>query len=153
MLCNREGALFAMKQRIFITCYLKLLFEKKKKRKNFSLLSSFKTFLFSGPQKFLPPLVYHWRLGRCLAALQTILGVAITVLSLWLLLWAPHLPITDNPYWSGMPVSISTIIDNHLSFFIPRRRVKEFHSFICSYCSRVVLASAYYVASRRNILV
>ncbi|XP_031366246.1 uncharacterized protein LOC116185614 isoform X3 [Apis dorsata] len=59
------------------------------------------------PQKFLPPLVYHWRLGRCLAALQTILGVAITVLSLWLLLWAPHLPITDNPYWSGMPLLLS----------------------------------------------
>lgn len=59
------------------------------------------------PQKFLPPLVYHWRLGRCLAALQTILGVAITSLSLWLLLWTPHLPVADNPYWSGMPLLFS----------------------------------------------
>ncbi|KZC08271.1 PREDICTED: uncharacterized protein LOC107186599 [Dufourea novaeangliae] len=59
------------------------------------------------PQKFLPPLVYHWRLGRCLAALQTILGVAVTALSLWLLLWAPHLPVVDNPYWSGMPLLLS----------------------------------------------
>ncbi|XP_068967730.1 uncharacterized protein [Bombus flavifrons] len=59
------------------------------------------------PQKFLPPLVYHWRLGRCLAALQTILGIAITSLSLWLLLWAPHLPVADNPYWSGMPLLLS----------------------------------------------
>ncbi|XP_076649737.1 uncharacterized protein LOC143357263 [Halictus rubicundus] len=59
------------------------------------------------PQKFLPPLVYHWRLGRCLAALQTILGIAITALSLWLLLWAPHLPVADNPYWSGMPLLLS----------------------------------------------
>ncbi|CAK9797588.1 hypothetical protein ANTQUA_LOCUS1240 [Anthophora quadrimaculata] len=59
------------------------------------------------PQKFLPPLVYHWRLGRCLAALQTILGVAVTSLSLWLLLWAPHLPVADNPYWSGMPLLLS----------------------------------------------
>ena len=67
-------------------------------------------FFFSGPQKFLPPLVYHWRLGRCLAALQTILGVAITSLSLWLLLWAPHLPVADNPYWSGMPVNIQATI-------------------------------------------
>lgn len=58
-------------------------------------------------QKFLPPLVYHRRLARCLAALQTILGVAITALSLWLLLWAPNLPITDNPYWSGMPLLLS----------------------------------------------
>ncbi|XP_043248578.1 uncharacterized protein LOC122395223 [Colletes gigas] len=59
------------------------------------------------PQKFLPPLVYHWRLGRCLAALQTIIGVAVTSLSLWLLLWAPHLPVADNPYWSGMPLLLS----------------------------------------------
>ncbi|XP_054013197.1 uncharacterized protein LOC128895018 [Hylaeus anthracinus] len=59
------------------------------------------------PQKFLPPLVYHGRLGRCLAALQTILGVAVTSLSLWLLLWAPHLPVADNPYWSGMPLLLS----------------------------------------------
>ncbi|KAI4503816.1 hypothetical protein M0802_001219 [Mischocyttarus mexicanus] len=54
-------------------------------------------------QKFLPPLVYHGQLGRCLAALQTIIGIAIISLSLWLLLWTPNLPITDNPYWSGMP--------------------------------------------------
>ncbi|XP_076763947.1 uncharacterized protein LOC143431249 isoform X2 [Xylocopa sonorina] len=59
------------------------------------------------PQKFLPPLVYHWRLGRCLAALQTIIGVAVISLSLWLLLWAPHLPVADNPYWSGMPLLLS----------------------------------------------
>ncbi|KAG7189820.1 hypothetical protein KM043_017480 [Ampulex compressa] len=59
------------------------------------------------PQKFLPPLVYHRRLGRCLAALQTIVGVAVTFLSLWLLLWAPHLPVMDNPYWSGMPLLLS----------------------------------------------
>ncbi|XP_043666179.1 uncharacterized protein LOC122628210 [Vespula pensylvanica] len=58
-------------------------------------------------QKFLPPLVYHRQLARCLAALQTILGIAITSLSLWLLLWAPNLPITDNPYWSGMPLLLS----------------------------------------------
>lgn len=58
-------------------------------------------------EKFLPPLVYHRRLARCLAALQTILGIAVTFLSLWLLLWAPHLPIVDNPYWSGMPLLMS----------------------------------------------
>nr|XP_050846839.1 sarcospan isoform X2 [Vespula vulgaris] len=61
----------------------------------------------TGAQKFLPPLVYHRQLARCLAALQTILGIAITSLSLWLLLWAPNLPITDNPYWSGMPLLLS----------------------------------------------
>ncbi|XP_011050241.1 PREDICTED: uncharacterized protein LOC105143552 isoform X1 [Acromyrmex echinatior] len=59
------------------------------------------------PEKFLPPLIYHRRLARCLAALQTILGVAVISLSLWLLLWAPHLPVMDNPYWSGMPLLMS----------------------------------------------
>ncbi|KAL6422667.1 hypothetical protein ACFW04_010718 [Cataglyphis niger] len=58
-------------------------------------------------EKFLPPLIYHRQLARCLAALQTILGIAITLLSLWLLLWAPHLPITDNPYWSGVSLLMS----------------------------------------------
>ncbi|KAL0116241.1 hypothetical protein PUN28_011226 [Cardiocondyla obscurior] len=59
------------------------------------------------PEKFLPPLIYHRRLARCLAALQTILGIAVISLSLWLLLWAPHLPVMDNPYWSGMPLLMS----------------------------------------------
>ncbi|RLU19137.1 hypothetical protein DMN91_009495 [Ooceraea biroi] len=59
------------------------------------------------PEKFLPPLLYHQRLARCLATVQTILGVAIIALSLWLLLWAPHLPIVDNPYWSGAPLLMS----------------------------------------------
>ncbi|XP_011629556.1 uncharacterized protein LOC105422035 isoform X2 [Pogonomyrmex barbatus] len=59
------------------------------------------------PEKFLPPLIYHRRLARCLAAFQTILGIAVTSLSLWLLLWAPHLPVVDNPYWSGMPLLMS----------------------------------------------
>jgi hypothetical protein len=63
--------------------------------------------LFLGPEKLLPLLLYHQRLARCLATIQIILGVAVTSLSLWLLLWAPHLPVTDNPYWSGIPVSDS----------------------------------------------
>ncbi|TGZ46179.1 Uncharacterized protein DBV15_06525 [Temnothorax longispinosus] len=59
------------------------------------------------PEKFLPPLIYHRRLARCLAVFQAILGVAVISLSLWLLLWTPHLPVMDNPYWSGMPLLMS----------------------------------------------
>ncbi|KAH0946929.1 hypothetical protein HN011_000377 [Eciton burchellii] len=59
------------------------------------------------PEKLLPLLLYHQRLARCLATIQIILGVAVTSLSLWLLLWAPHLPVTDNPYWSGIPLLMS----------------------------------------------
>ncbi|XP_029665594.1 uncharacterized protein LOC115236998 [Formica exsecta] len=58
-------------------------------------------------EKFLPPLIYHQQLARCLAVLQTSLGIAVTFLSLWLLLWAPNLPITDNPYWSGISLLMS----------------------------------------------
>ncbi|XP_011882855.1 PREDICTED: uncharacterized protein LOC105570338 isoform X2 [Vollenhovia emeryi] len=59
------------------------------------------------PEKFLPPLIYHRQLAGCLAALQAILGAAVMSLSLWLLLWAPHLPIIDNPFWSAMPLLMS----------------------------------------------
>ncbi|EFN83903.1 hypothetical protein EAI_00457 [Harpegnathos saltator] len=60
-----------------------------------------------GPEKFLPPLVYYRRTARCLATLQTILGIAVIVLSLWLLLWTPSLPVINNPYWSGIPLLLS----------------------------------------------
>lgn len=59
---------------------------------------------FSVPRKIQQPLLRHRRLSRFLASMQIILGVVVTSLSLWLLLWAPNLPVTDNPYWSGMPV-------------------------------------------------
>ncbi|XP_032682039.1 uncharacterized protein LOC116849221 [Odontomachus brunneus] len=58
-------------------------------------------------EKFLPPLVYYRRTAQCLAALQTILGVTVIVLSLWLLLWTPNLPVINNPYWSGIPLLLS----------------------------------------------
>ncbi|XP_034947734.1 uncharacterized protein [Chelonus insularis] len=59
------------------------------------------------PRKSRPPLLRRRKLASSLAALQTILGVVITSLSLWLLLWAPNLPFLDNPYWSGMPLLFS----------------------------------------------
>ncbi|XP_011315260.1 uncharacterized protein [Fopius arisanus] len=58
-------------------------------------------------KKSRPPLLRHRKLARTLAALQTILGIAVTSLSLWLLLWSPNLPLGDNPYWSGMPLLVS----------------------------------------------
>ncbi|XP_024946900.1 sarcospan isoform X2 [Cephus cinctus] len=59
------------------------------------------------PRKSQPPLLRHRKLARCLAVMQTVLGIAVTSLSLWLLLWSPNLPLTDNPYWSGMPLLLS----------------------------------------------
>ncbi|XP_057333351.1 uncharacterized protein LOC130672688 [Microplitis mediator] len=59
------------------------------------------------PRKSRPPLLRRRKLSSTLAALQTIIGIAVTSLSLWLLLWAPNLPFLDNPYWSGMPLLFS----------------------------------------------
>ncbi|KAH0535314.1 uncharacterized protein LOC123267833 [Cotesia glomerata] len=59
------------------------------------------------PRKSRPPLLRRRKLSSTLAAIQTILGIAVTSLSLWLLLWAPNLPFMDNPYWSGMPLLFS----------------------------------------------
>ncbi|XP_063986404.1 sarcospan isoform X5 [Diachasmimorpha longicaudata] len=58
-------------------------------------------------RKSRPPLLRHRKLARTLAAAQTILGIAVTSLALWLLLWSPNLPLSDNPYWSGMPLLLS----------------------------------------------
>ncbi|XP_046465480.1 uncharacterized protein [Neodiprion pinetum] len=54
-----------------------------------------------------PTLLVHRVLARCLAAVQLILGMAVTSLALWFLVWAPNLPITDIPYWSGIPLLLS----------------------------------------------
>ncbi|XP_048515307.1 uncharacterized protein LOC105684997 [Athalia rosae] len=59
------------------------------------------------PRKSHPPLLRHRVLARTLAAVQTIFGLAVTALALWLLLWAPNLPVTDVPYWSGIPLLLS----------------------------------------------
>ncbi|XP_015127183.1 uncharacterized protein LOC107048512 isoform X2 [Diachasma alloeum] len=58
-------------------------------------------------RKSRPPLLRHRKLARTLAAVQTILGIAVTSLALWLLLWSPNLPLSDNPHWSGMPLLLS----------------------------------------------
>ncbi|XP_043286568.1 uncharacterized protein [Venturia canescens] len=58
-------------------------------------------------RKSQPPLLRHRRLANVLAAMQIVLGLAVTSLAFWLLLWAPNLPPIDNPYWSGMPLLLS----------------------------------------------
>jgi hypothetical protein len=57
------------------------------------------------PRKYHPPVLRHHRLATALAALQVLLGVAVSSLAVWLLLWAPNLRVRDIPYWSGLPVS------------------------------------------------
>jgi len=57
------------------------------------------------PRKYHPPVLRHHRLATALAALQVLLGIAVTSLAVWLLVWAPNLRVRDIPYWSGLPVS------------------------------------------------
>jgi hypothetical protein len=57
------------------------------------------------PRKYHPPVLRHHRLATARAALQVLLGVAVSSLAVWLLLLAPNLRVRDIPYWSGLPVS------------------------------------------------
>ncbi|KAJ9586794.1 hypothetical protein L9F63_019614, partial [Diploptera punctata] len=62
------------------------------------------------PRKYHPPFIRHHRLARALAALQVVLGIAVSSLAVWLLVWAPNLRIRDIPYWSGLPLLASGIM-------------------------------------------
>ncbi|XP_075229308.1 uncharacterized protein LOC142328970 isoform X2 [Lycorma delicatula] len=61
-------------------------------------------------RKHMPHVLRQYRLGRALAALQTLLGCAISTLATWLLVWAPRLSTRDIPYWSGFPLLFSGIL-------------------------------------------
>ncbi|XP_022199782.2 uncharacterized protein LOC111056699 isoform X2 [Nilaparvata lugens] len=61
-------------------------------------------------RKYHPHVMRHHRLGRALAALQALIGGAVTTLALWLIIWTPRLPTRDVPYWSGLPLLLSGIL-------------------------------------------
>lgn len=62
------------------------------------------------PRKYLPHVLERHRLASSLLVLQLLMGIAISTLTGWLLLWAPNLPFRDVPYWSGTPVLFSAVI-------------------------------------------
>ncbi|GJQ71128.1 hypothetical protein Trydic_g1032 [Trypoxylus dichotomus] len=62
------------------------------------------------PKKSLPPIIRFHKLAKALVALQTVLGTALCLLSIWLLMWTPRLKTRDNPYWSGFPLLLSGIV-------------------------------------------
>ncbi|RZF46392.1 hypothetical protein LSTR_LSTR007925 [Laodelphax striatellus] len=61
-------------------------------------------------RKHHPHVMRHHRLGRALAALQALIGGAVTTLAMWLIIWTPRLPTRDVPYWSGLPLLLSGIL-------------------------------------------
>lgn len=59
---------------------------------------------FSVPRKSQPPIMRYHRLAKAHVGLQTLLGVLLCFLSLWLIMWAPNIRTRDNPFWSAIPV-------------------------------------------------
>lgn len=61
-------------------------------------------FSLSGTIRPNPLDITHPYLAKLLLILQIVLGICITCLALWILLWAPNTRTRDNPYWSGLMV-------------------------------------------------
>lgn len=61
------------------------------------------------PRKYLPPVLRHHKTATFLVVSQLLLGLAVLSLGIWLLFWAPHLRVRDNPYWSGGPLLLCGI--------------------------------------------
>lgn len=66
-------------------------------------------------------------LAKFLVFFQILSGVLISCIGLWLVIWAPHTRIQDNPYWSGLMLVFSGAIAMILLDFrrSPRQRVRE----------------------------
>lgn len=62
------------------------------------------------PRKYMPPVLHHHKLAKSLVALQTLIGVAVSTLAVWLIVWAPSLHFRDIPYWSGGPLLLSGVL-------------------------------------------
>lgn len=50
--------------------------------------------------------IFYPKLATSFLVLQILMGLLITAIGLWFLLWAPNTRIQDNPYWSGLIVSV-----------------------------------------------
>ncbi|XP_050513383.1 uncharacterized protein LOC126889295 [Diabrotica virgifera virgifera] len=56
----------------------------------------------------IPSALQYYKIVRLLLIAILIVGLAMCILSLWLLLWTPNLRSRDNPGWSGIPVLVSS---------------------------------------------
>lgn len=64
----------------------------------------------SGATRPNPLDITHPYIAKLLLILQIVIGICITCLALWILLWAPNTRTRDNPYWSGLMVRIVLIL-------------------------------------------
>ncbi|XP_026477558.1 uncharacterized protein LOC113383510 [Ctenocephalides felis] len=59
------------------------------------------------PRKYLPPVVRPYKVALTLACMELASGIALSLLALWLLMWAPNADPRHNPYWSGLTLALS----------------------------------------------
>ncbi|KAI5756024.1 hypothetical protein M8J77_021443 [Diaphorina citri] len=59
------------------------------------------------PHKYLPPIIRYHRVAKKLVVLQLILGVIITCISVWLVIFCSTLYTRDTPHWSGIPLILA----------------------------------------------
>ncbi|XP_040577368.1 uncharacterized protein [Lepeophtheirus salmonis] len=59
------------------------------------------------PRKYLPPVVEQSALGTTLVSIQFIIGIIITALAGYSLIWSPHLVAQDVPHYSGLTFLLS----------------------------------------------
>ncbi|KAG8311422.1 hypothetical protein J6590_043340 [Homalodisca vitripennis] len=62
------------------------------------------------PRKYLPPILYHHKLAKGLAGLQTLVGAAVVTVSSWIYIYSPSLSFRDIPFWSGLPLLLSGLL-------------------------------------------
>lgn len=68
-------------------------------------------------------------LAKIVLVWKMIIGVCLTTLGVWLLLWAPSTRTRDNPYWSGAILIASGFLGLFLLSFKRKRSTKLKGSF------------------------
>nr|XP_022910054.1 uncharacterized protein LOC111421144 isoform X1 [Onthophagus taurus]XP_022910055.1 uncharacterized protein LOC111421144 isoform X1 [Onthophagus taurus] len=89
------------------------------------------------PKKSLPPIIRFHKLAKGLAALHTLLGVALCFLSLWLFVWTPNLKARDNCFWSALPLLCSGVA-GLLLLYCCRKEYPGMPGGNCVYSSKVL---------------
>ncbi|XP_076272997.1 uncharacterized protein LOC143204300 [Rhynchophorus ferrugineus] len=72
------------------------------------------------PRKYLPLIIRNYKLVKALKVFTIILGMFMSVLSAWFVLWTPTLTSAYYPYWSAIPVFLSGVMGCVFLGFCPR---------------------------------
>ncbi|XP_030762785.1 sarcospan [Sitophilus oryzae] len=72
------------------------------------------------PKKYLPLIIRSYKLVKSMKIVTILLGIALSILSVWFVLWTPTLTSKDYPYWSAVPIFFSGVIGCAFLGFCPR---------------------------------